>query len=99
MRGASLTLAAASALLSVSDAATTEEWMSRSIYQVMIDRFAKTDGSTTATCETLSEFCNGTWAGLINQLDYIQGEKKSADLLLALTARLSHLSSRRNHGG
>lgn len=77
MRGASFTLAAASALLSVTDAATTEEWKSRSIYQVMIDRFALTDGSTTAACEDLSQHCNGTWAGLIDQLDYIQGKNAS----------------------
>jgi alpha-amylase len=38
----------------------------------MVDRFARTDGSTDASC-VLYEFCNGTWAGLINKLDYIQG--------------------------
>ncbi|KAK3329217.1 alpha-amylase-like protein [Apodospora peruviana] len=58
-------------LASVSLAATAEQWKSRSIYQVMVDRFARTDLSTTAAC-TLWEFCNGTWKGLINKLDYIQ---------------------------
>jgi len=53
-------------------AATAEEWKSQSIYQVMIDRFARTDLSTTAECET-HLFCNGTWRGLIKKLDYIQG--------------------------
>lgn len=81
MRAATLTFAAATALLSVSDAATTEEWKSRSIYQVMVDRFALTDGSTTAACEDLSQHCNGTWAGLINHLDYIQGKKASCYLV------------------
>lgn len=74
MRGASFALAATSALVSVSDAASTEEWKSRSIYQIVVDRFAKTDGSTTDACDDLSQFCNGTWAGLISQLDYIQGK-------------------------
>lgn len=72
MLAASLAFAAATALLGVSDAATTEEWKSRSIYQVMVDRFAKTDGSTTDACDDLSVFCNGSWAGLIDHLDYIQ---------------------------
>lgn len=70
----SLSLAAATALLGVTNAATTEEWKSRSIYQVMTDRFARTDGSTTAACDDLSQHCNGTWSGLINHLDYIQGQ-------------------------
>lgn len=76
MRSATLTLAAASALLSASNAATPEQWKSRSIYQVMIDRFARTDGSTDAPCEDLSQHCNGTWTGLMNHLDYIQGKNK-----------------------
>lgn len=74
MYAASLTVATFTALLGVSGAANTEEWKSRSIYQVMVDRFAQTDGSTTATCSDLSQHCNGSWAGLINQLDYIQGK-------------------------
>lgn len=74
MHARSLTFAALTALLSLSDAADTEAWKSRSIYQVMVDRFAKSDGSTTAACSDLSQFCNGSWTGLINQLDYIQGK-------------------------
>jgi len=38
----------------------------------MVDRFARTDGSTNATCD-LGDYCGGTWQGLINHLDYIQG--------------------------
>ncbi|GAB7352422.1 hypothetical protein MBLNU459_g2841t2 [Dothideomycetes sp. NU459] len=37
----------------------------------MTDRFARTDGSTTASCN-LNDYCGGTWEGLINHLDYIQ---------------------------
>ena len=77
MRVTSLALTTATALLSVSDAATVDEWRSRSIYQVMVDRFARTDGSTTAACDELYLFCNGSWTGLINNLDYIQGERES----------------------
>ncbi|KAF2166522.1 glycoside hydrolase family 13 protein [Zasmidium cellare ATCC 36951] len=50
---------------------TPAQWRSQSIYQVMTDRFARTDGSTTAGCD-LNEYCGGTWQGLINRLDYIQ---------------------------
>lgn len=74
MRAVSLALTTASALLSLSSAATLEEWKSRSIYQVVVDRFARTDGSTTAACDELYLFCNGTWTGLTNGLDYIQGQ-------------------------
>ncbi|KAK3693389.1 alpha-amylase-like protein [Podospora appendiculata] len=59
-------------LSSLCQAANADQWKSRSIYQVMVDRFARTDLSTTADC-TVWEFCNGTWAGLIDKLDYIQG--------------------------
>jgi alpha-amylase len=72
----SFTLASATiaALATLTNAASLDEWRSRSIYQVMVDRFARTDGSTDAAC-VLYEFCNGTWAGLINKLDYIQGKQ------------------------
>lgn len=38
----------------------------------MTDRFARTDGSTDASCD-LYKYCGGTWAGIIDKLDYIQG--------------------------
>ncbi|KGO74133.1 Alpha-amylase, fungi [Penicillium italicum] len=40
----------------------------------MTDRFARTDGSTTAPCNTTAGlYCGGTWRGTMDQLDYIQG--------------------------
>ncbi|KAJ5632125.1 alpha-amylase [Penicillium lividum] len=40
----------------------------------MTDRFARTDGSTTAPCNaTEGLYCGGTWQGTIDKLDYIQG--------------------------
>lgn len=40
---------------------------------VLTDRFARTDGSTTAACNTGSQiYCGGTRQGIINHLDYIQ---------------------------
>ncbi|KAK4112388.1 glycoside hydrolase family 13 protein [Canariomyces notabilis] len=68
---ASVTAAAALALSGLASAANITEWKSRSIYQVMIDRFALTDGSTTEEC-VVHQFCGGTWKGLMNKLDYIQ---------------------------
>ncbi|KAJ5894934.1 glycoside hydrolase superfamily [Penicillium taxi] len=55
-------------------AASTAEWKRRSVYQTMTDRFARTDGSTTHACNTTAGlYCGGTWRGMINHLDYIQG--------------------------
>ncbi|KAK1757540.1 glycoside hydrolase family 13 protein, partial [Echria macrotheca] len=55
-------------------ALTAAEWRKQSIYQVMTDRFARSDMSTTAPCDTAKQvYCGGTWKGLISKLDYIQG--------------------------
>ncbi|KAJ5951191.1 Alpha-amylase [Penicillium vulpinum] len=63
-----------SGLIASASAATTEEWKLRSIYQTMTDRFARTDGSMTAPCNTTEGlYCGGTWRGTIDKLDYIQG--------------------------
>ncbi|ORY63946.1 alpha-amylase [Pseudomassariella vexata] len=56
----------------VASALSAEEWQKQSIYQVMTDRFARTDGSTSADCDLVT-YCGGTWRGLVNKLDYIQG--------------------------
>lgn len=61
-------------LISSASAARTADWKPRSIYQTMTDRFARTDGSTTAPCNATAGFyCGGTWRGTIDHLDYIQG--------------------------
>lgn len=66
--------AAALAFAGLGAAADAEDWKSRSIYQVMIDRYARPDNSTTHECEA-HLFCGGTWKGLMNNLDYIQGKR------------------------
>ncbi|KAK2060689.1 alpha amylase [Colletotrichum caudatum] len=71
MRTSTFAWAALSAFSALVSAADLEEWKSRSIYQVMIDRYAHDDGSTDHECE-LYNFCGGTWKGLTNKLDYIQ---------------------------
>lgn len=73
MRSLSLALLGA-ALTALTHAATPAEWRSKSVYQVLTDRFARTDGSTTASCNTEDrKYCGGTYQGIINKLDYIQG--------------------------
>lgn len=49
-----------------------EGWQEQSIYQVMVDRFARTDDNSSAACG-LRTWCGGTWKGLSRHLDYIQG--------------------------
>ncbi|KAJ5404568.1 hypothetical protein N7509_004439 [Penicillium cosmopolitanum] len=61
-------------MVQLSAAAGIAEWKSRSIYQTMTDRFARTDGSTVSPCNTTAGlYCGGTWRGTIDKLDYIQG--------------------------
>ncbi|CAD0112971.1 unnamed protein product [Aureobasidium uvarum] len=67
----SRTLFYLSAVSSVVQCLSPSEWRAQSVYQVMTDRFARTDGSTSAPCD-LGNYCGGTWGGLIKHLDYIQ---------------------------
>ncbi|KAA8895252.1 alpha-amylase [Sphaerosporella brunnea] len=61
-------------LLPAIQAATPEQWRSRSIYQLVTDRFALANGSTTHPCDTgARRYCGGSYRGITNELDYIQG--------------------------
>lgn len=53
-------------------AGNTEDWKKRNVYQVLTDRFARSDGST-QYCSDLSNYCGGDYQGMIQQLPYIQG--------------------------
>lgn len=53
------------------ESATKEEWKSRSIYQVMTDRF-HTDREEGRECRVLDNYCGGTFKGLEHNLDYIK---------------------------
>lgn len=82
------------ALCRIASAASGEEWATRTIYQVMTDRFARTDGSTTATCDTgVGDYCGGTWQGLIGHLDYIQGMGFDAVWISPVTEQLEGLTA------
>ena len=61
-------------LVATATAAPKDQWRPRAIYQVMVDRFARTDNSTTSPCNVTDRaYCGGTWCGLLYHLDYIQG--------------------------
>ena len=54
-------------------ARTAEEWKSRSIYQIITDRFSLPPPSnSTADCANIHSYCGGTWSGIASRLDYIQ---------------------------
>ena len=57
--------------LSQVSAHSKEEWKTRAIYQIITDRFATSDSSA-PNCD-LSNYCGGTFKGIINKLDYIKG--------------------------
>ncbi|KAF1984699.1 glycoside hydrolase family 13 protein [Aulographum hederae CBS 113979] len=54
--------------------ATPDQWRERSIYQIITDRFARDDGSTSSPCVPGNlKYCGGTWKGIMDHLDYVQG--------------------------
>ena len=57
-------------LVAYTSSKSKEEWKSRSIYQVLTDRFARTQD--TGSCN-LGNYCGGNYQGIINHLDYIKG--------------------------
>ena len=70
-------------------AATPASWRGKSIYQVITDRFARADQSTTAPCNLGSRtYCGGNWQGIIHQLDYIQGMGFTAIWISPVTMQL-----------
>jgi len=42
---------------------STADWKGRTVYQVLTDRFARTDGATNA-CGDLSNYCGGSFKGI-----------------------------------
>jgi len=55
--------ATASLLAAAVNSRTTEEWKSRTVYQLLTDRFARSDGST-QKCTDLHNYCGGTFKGI-----------------------------------
>jgi alpha-amylase len=48
----------------IAAAADTAAWKERSIYQVLTDRFARSD-SENGACGDLSNYCGGNYQGMI----------------------------------
>ena len=58
-------------LVTLANAMDKDGWKSRTIYQVVTDRFAADNMSY--VCPDLSNYCGGNFKGLMKNLDYIQG--------------------------
>ncbi|CRG90037.1 alpha-amylase [Talaromyces islandicus] len=70
-------------------ALTPAEWRSQSIYFLLTDRFGREDNSTTASCDVSERiYCGGSWQGIINHLDYIQGMGFTAIWITPVTEQL-----------
>jgi len=70
-------------------AANASEWRTRSIYQVMVDRYAPANGSQTGHCDqALGVYCGGSWRGLQDNLDYIQGMNFDAIWMSPIVANM-----------
>lgn len=51
-------------IVSLALAKTPEEWKSRTIYQLLTDRFSRGNGDT-SDCADLGQYCGGTFKGII----------------------------------
>lgn len=70
----SSSLALLSLFTSVACAAGADEWRARSIYQILTDRFAVGSDRDEEPCKPENGVhCGGSWKGITEHLDYIQG--------------------------
>lgn len=69
-------------------AANLEDWRGRTIYQVLTDRFARSDGSKSSCNEVDGDYCGGSWKGIEQNLDYIQGMNFDAIWISPIVAQL-----------
>ncbi|OLL23553.1 Alpha-amylase A type-1/2 [Neolecta irregularis DAH-3] len=75
-------------------AATTDSWRARSVYQIITDRFARSDPADLTPCDPLKkEYCGGTWKGIHDHLDYIQGMGFSAIWISPIVENIPHNTS------
>ncbi|KAF7561789.1 hypothetical protein G7046_g2349 [Stylonectria norvegica] len=76
-------------LVSSTVALSGDQWSKQSIYQVLTDRFARTDESTDASCDaSAGQYCGGSFQGIIRKLDYIQGMGFSAIWISPIVANI-----------
>ncbi len=88
----SLSLLALSHFFGTASCASAAQWRSRSIYQVLTDRFVHDDGSDNSTSVPCAVeqglYCGGQWSGIKSRLDYIQGMGFDAVWISPITAQL-----------
>ncbi|CAF9920100.1 hypothetical protein IMSHALPRED_004815 [Imshaugia aleurites] len=77
--------------LGLAAALSKEGWRTQSIYQLLTDRYARTNGSE-APCDDLGIYCGGTWRGIIDKLDYIQDMGFTAIWISPITAQIPGLT-------
>lgn len=65
---------APSAFLGWGQCRSPEEWVGKSIYQVVTDRFASIEGKSCGdTATSGSRYCGGTWRAMREKLPYVKG--------------------------
>lgn len=69
-------------------AASLDDWRTRTIYQVLTDRFARSDNSTEECNVVGGQYCGGSWKGIEEKLDYIQGMGFDAIWISPVVAQL-----------
>lgn len=83
--GVALLLAAASVVKALS----TEEWQTQSVYALITDRFARSStANASEECSSYRSYCGGTWKGIEEHLDYIQGMGYTAIWISPITKQL-----------
>lgn len=81
-------------LPSIASAMDAEGWRNRTIYQVLTDRFAIPDGKEVKKCDpTMGIHCGGTWRGIYEHLDYIQGMNFDAIWISPIVANMPDWTS------
>ncbi|KAK0656422.1 glycoside hydrolase superfamily [Cercophora newfieldiana] len=81
-------------LITSAHALTAAQWRAQSIYQVLTDRFARSDNSTTHPCSPAQQaYCGGTYQGLLARLDYIQNLGFTAIWISPFTSQITTSAS------
>lgn len=71
-------------------AASLDDWRSRSVYQLLTDRFARADGASHSDCDVVGgKYCGGSWKGITQNLDYIQGMNFDAIWISPVVSQLT----------
>ncbi|KAJ6593404.1 alpha-amylase AmyA [Mycena capillaripes] len=81
-------------LVAFTSGATKDEWRSRSIYQLLTDRFAPPSGTRPACDPGAQLYCGGTHETIIQKLDYIQGMGFDAVWISPVGLNLEHTNGK-----